>query len=457
MMSERGTLKKRIPSAEADPTRATSTQTFPRPTLLIFSQVFLPDPASVGQHIADVAAEMARRGHRVILFAANRSYEDASVRYPAREIIDAVEVHRLPFSSFGKKSTLRRILGTALFLIQCLFRGLFLPNLQGVFFSTSPPLIGVAGSIIGLIRRVPVVYWAMDLNPDQLIALGKISDQGFIAGVLERVNRFILRRARLTIALDRFMADRLRKRVNLDGRLAVIPPWPHEQHIESVDQSSNPFRLKLNLAGKFIFMYSGNHSSSNPLTTLLTAALHFKDDPTVCFLFVGGGLGKLEIETLIREHHLANVLSLPYQPLADLKYSLSAADVHIVALGDAMVGIIHPCKIYGAMAASRPILFLGPAPSHVSDLLERYHIGWHIAHAPSAADTAAPSDAIAAIEAIRATPRQELDAMGARAQAALRASLSQSLLCGQFCDQVEAALAGRPIAGGVKPSFSASR
>jgi hypothetical protein len=33
-----------------------------------------------------------------------------------------------------------------------------------------------------------------------------------------------------------------------------------------------------------------------------------------------------------------------------------------------MVGIIHPCKIYGAMAAAKPILYFGPQPSHITDL-----------------------------------------------------------------------------------------
>ena len=36
-----------------------------RNTILIISQTFVPDPASVGQHMADVAQEMAH-GHRGI-------------------------------------------------------------------------------------------------------------------------------------------------------------------------------------------------------------------------------------------------------------------------------------------------------------------------------------------------------------------------------------------------------
>jgi putative colanic acid biosynthesis glycosyltransferase WcaI len=146
-----------------------------RGTLLIFSQVYVPDPASVGQHIADVAAEMAKRGYRVRVYTANRGYDDPTAKYPAREIIRGVDVRRLPLSSFGKKSLLTRGIGTANFMLQVILRGLCTFNLSGVLFSTSPPLIGFAATVIRMFRLVPTAYWAMDLNPDQLIALGKFS------------------------------------------------------------------------------------------------------------------------------------------------------------------------------------------------------------------------------------------------------------------------------------------
>src|SRR5688572_14648900 len=88
---------------------------YTRRTLVIFSQVFVPDPASVGQHIADVAAEMTRRGWRVIVYTADRGYDDPSKRYARRETYRGVEVRRLPFASFGKHSILTRALGTASF------------------------------------------------------------------------------------------------------------------------------------------------------------------------------------------------------------------------------------------------------------------------------------------------------------------------------------------------------
>ena len=46
------------------------------------------DPASVGQHMADVAFEMARRGHRVLVYTSARGYENPSNVYPKQETID---------------------------------------------------------------------------------------------------------------------------------------------------------------------------------------------------------------------------------------------------------------------------------------------------------------------------------------------------------------------------------
>jgi glycosyltransferase involved in cell wall biosynthesis len=225
--------------------------------------------------------------------------------------------------------------------------------------------------------------------------------------------------------------------------MLVMPPWPHEKNIADDEHptttESNPFRVRHNLTGKFVVMYSGNHSPSNPLKTLLDAAVRLKDDPQLMFLFVGGGSGKREVESYIRDHILTNSVSLPYQPLSELKYSLTAADVHVVSLGEGMVGIIHPCKIYGAMTAGKPILFLGPRPSHISDLLDQHNLGIHISHGDVNA-------AVAAIEQFRQMPREQLESMGKQAQDVLHRTLSQQFLCGKFCDALEAALSeGAPL------------
>jgi colanic acid biosynthesis glycosyl transferase WcaI len=213
-------------------------------------------------------------------------------------------------------------------------------------------------------------------------------------------------------------------------KITILPPWPHEDHLDMIAHADNPFRAKHDLAGKFVIMYSGNHSIASPLTTILQAALILKDEPRLVFMFIGGGLGKKEVEEVIREHRSGNIVSLPYQPLSEIKYSLSAADVHLVSLGEELVGIIHPCKIYGAMAVGRPILLLGPAPSHASEIIEQDRLGWHVRHGDV-------NGMVAVIQRMLATPEIELKAMGARAQKAIETRLSKRTLCGAFCDVLE--------------------
>lgn len=405
---------------------------------VIFTQVFIPDPASVGQHIADVAFEMARRGYKVRVYTANRGYDDPSVKYPKREVINGVEVFRLPLSSFGKRSILTRIIGTASFMIQAVTRGIFMQNLAGILFSTSPPLIGIVATVVRMFRGVPLAYWAMDLNPDQLLALNKIPKGGLVARTLEAGNRLVLQNATLVVALDRFMAERLRPRGRLSDKMVVIPPWPHETFVDPVPHERNPFRTKHGLDDKFVVMYSGNHSPSNPLNTLLEAAVRLKDNPRIRFAFVGGGIGKKAVEQFVTSYNLTNCLTLPYQPMSELRYSLSAADVHVVSLGNEMVGIIHPCKVYGAMAVARPVLFLGPAPSHIADLVDEHGFGVHHAHGEVDA-------VVASIQRLSHEPRETLEAMGREGQQVLRESLSQEILCGRFCDGMELMLLKRLI------------
>ncbi len=229
-----------------------------------------------------------------------------------------------------------------MFQLQCLIIGLFTPQLGCVLFSTSPPMIGLVATILRRARGVPITYWAMDLNPDQLIAQRGSAERRRRpdAGVGQPVDppqRLARRRGR------RLHGQSDSAPQPLAHKLIVSPPWTHSPHVQLIPHDRNPFRQRHGLAGQFVLMYSGNHSP-NPLTTVLQAALRFRDDDGVRFLFVGGGLGKREVEEFIERHRLTNACSLPYQPLS--RSDPVAADVHLVTLGEGMVGIIHPCKVY---------------------------------------------------------------------------------------------------------------
>jgi glycosyltransferase involved in cell wall biosynthesis len=404
-----------------------------RSTILILSQVFVPDPASVGQHLADVAAELVRRGHRVLVLTSDRGYDDPSVRYPRREVIGGVEIRRIPLTSFGKRSLAFRLLGGLSFTLQAIVWGLAIRRVDAVLVSTAPPMGSIAALAIERLRRAVIKYWVMDLNPDQLVALGVVRESSPVVRVFDWLNRLILKRASDVVVLDRFMAARVVRKLDVGSKLTIIPPWPHEDHLDVIEHAANPFRRQQGLEGRLVVMYSGNHGPSNPIRTMLEAAERVRDLPEMVFLFVGGGVGKREVE----EAAGPTVRALPYQPLAQLRYSLSAADVHLVTVGPGVVGIVHPSKVYGAMAVARPVLLLGPAESHVAEMLDEQDIGWRVSHGDV-------DGAERVLREIAATPAAELAAKGARARALVLSRYSKAALCGRLCDVVERGLAGNP-------------
>jgi hypothetical protein len=402
-------------------------------TLVILTQVYPPDPASVGQHMHDAAAELARRGRNVRVITSRRGYDDPSRIYKARETMDGVDVVRVPLSSFGKRSLPVRALAMFLFMVQCFWHALTARKLEAIMVSTSPPMCSFAAVAAGMLRGVPIKFWVMDLNPDQAIEMGILKETSLIARVFNWFNRVILRRAVDVVALDRFMAGRLNRKFDASSKMAVIPPWPHDEHLDPVPHDQNPFRKAHGLDGKFVIMYSGNHGLTTPVTTVLKAALKLQHRDDIVFMFIGGGHGKKEVEQTIKDNSPKNIRSLPYQPMDQLRYSLSAADVHVVTMGNEVVGVIHPCKIYGAMRIARPILLVGPEPCHATDLLAEASCGWRIAHNDIDA-------AVKSIEQIAATPRAELAAMGQRGSDLIDRKYSMAILRTAYCDVVERGL-----------------
>ena len=44
-------------------------------------------------------------------------------------------------------------------------------------------------------------------------------------------------------------------------------------------------------------------------------------------------------------------------------------------MGESYVGIVHPCKIYGILTAGKPFVFIGPARSHIGELVHETGLG----------------------------------------------------------------------------------
>jgi colanic acid biosynthesis glycosyl transferase WcaI len=336
--------------------------------VLLLNQAFYPDVASTAQHASDLAARLVECGHQVTAVASRRAYDQPERLFPAREVWRGVEIIRISASGFGKKAKWRRALDFGTFLMTCLLQVLRLPRFDAIVALTSPPLISFLAALVVGLRGGRLVFWVMDLNPDEAIAAGWLSENSAIAKSLESMLRFSLRRSSKIVVLDRFMAGRIRDKGMPEEKIQILPPWSHDDAVQYDPEGRRAFRQEHGLEGKYVVMYSGNHSPCHPLDTLLRAALRLSSEREIHFCFLGGGSEFRKVKEFASRHALENITCLPYQPLRKLSASLSSADLHAVVMGNAFVGIVHPCKIYNILTLGLPVLYIGPAPSHITDL-----------------------------------------------------------------------------------------
>ena len=335
---------------------------------LLLNQCFYPDVVSTAQHLTDLARELVAKGHDVTVLTSDRGYDNPDNRFPRRETWKNITIIRIPSLSLGKETKLRRALNFGSFLAVCSLRLLTLRRFDVVVALTSPPLISFLASIFVTLKGGRFCFWVMDLNPDEAIAAGWLREDSLVARVLKWMLLHSLKRADKTIALDRFMRNRiLEKGIDLD-RVSIVAPWSHDDDVGFSLSGRESFRATHGLTDKFVVMYSGNHSPCHPLDTLLEAARVLSSRIDIAFYFVGGGSEQAKVRSFSAKHSLTNITCLPYQPLSELSASLSAADLHAVVMGNEFAGIVHPCKIYNVMSVGARTLYIGPSESHITDI-----------------------------------------------------------------------------------------
>src|SRR5262249_2404482 len=64
-----------------------------------------------------------------------------------------------------------------------------------------------------------------------------------------------------------------------------------------------------------------------------------------------------------------------YQPREQLADALAAGDVHLVSLRPQLEGLIVPSKLYGVLAAGRPVVFVGDPHGEASRIIAEARIG----------------------------------------------------------------------------------
>ncbi len=343
--------------------------------MLLINQTFYPDVASTAQHLTDFAVDMAKNGFDVTVLTSRRSYAKPGVIYPKAEVYQGVKVIRVWAMGLGKGNRVLRVIDSLWLNFIFAWHLFWLPRFDKIIALTSPPLVGWVAAIFSKLRRSEMISWVMDINPDEAILAGWVRQDSFQAKILKKALQFTLKNSHKIIVLDEFMRERILLKGVERNRVKVIPPWSHDEDLELVAHEENPFRREHRLEGKFVVMYSGNHSLCHPLDTLLEAARQLKDQSEIIFIFIGGGERVKEVLAFKEKNGLQNILYLPYQERSALKYSLSAADLHVVTMGNEFVGVVHPCKIYGILRVGRPFLFIGPEKSHIGEMIAFGKVG----------------------------------------------------------------------------------
>ena len=178
--------------------------------------------------------------------------------------------------------------------------------------------------------------------------------------IMMRVDKRSCRKADKIVVVGRDMIETLKHRFgNNVPPYTYINNWINEKEIIPLsedDKRVQQFKKEHGLDEKFVIMYSGNIGLYYDLLELERVIASFKDQKDVVFAFVGQGSVLTDMEKYKRDNNLDNIVFIPYQAKEDLVYSLNAADVHFVVNAKGIKGVSVPSKIYGVMAAAKPVL-----------------------------------------------------------------------------------------------------
>ena len=194
-------------------------------------------------------------------------------------------------------------------------------------------------------------------------------------------DKFGCKRSDLVITVSRDLVETVKncfkgKKV---PKTVMINNWIDETEIYPLDENNEQvlaLKMKYGLDGKFVIMYSGNIGLYYDLENLIKVVEKFSvgtktaDGREVVFAFVGAGSVLKTLEDYVAEHHMENVVFIPYQDKADLIYSLNAGDVHWCVNAKGIKGVSCPSKYYGLASAARPVIGVLESGSEIRCIIE---------------------------------------------------------------------------------------
>jgi glycosyltransferase involved in cell wall biosynthesis len=348
---------------------------FPRLTLV--SQFFPPDFAATGQLLDDLTARLAACGLQVQVLTGMPAYAYNRREAERIEFRPGRCIRRTVASRFWPQRIRGRAVNGVLFCLRITTR-LLRYSRRGdlILYTTEPPYLPLLGWLLHRLTRTPYLVLLYDLYPDVLVELKVLPASHWLVRLWRQFNCWVFADAQELIVLSEPMAERVRQHAPAAAaKLSVIPSWADAERIRPLAKADNWFVQRERLHDTFTVLYSGNQGRCHDLVTVLAAALLLRADAGVQFLFIGGGPQHARLRALVHDWGLSNCRFLPYQELADLPFSLAAADLALVTLSIEAEGLVAPSKLYGHLAAGTPIAAITPACSYLRELVEREGCG----------------------------------------------------------------------------------
>lgn len=376
--------------------------------ILLLNQYFHPDLAASAQIATDLAVDLAAAGHRVTVISGRATYAGRRRTLPARETFRGVEIRRVVCTGFGRGSLVGRLTDYATFFLSVFATVPFVGRNDVVLAMSTPPFIAWAAVWARLFGARRFVFWVQDVYPDIALELGMLKPGPF-AALLRLGARRVLQSADEVVAIGEVMARRLADGGADPGRLRIVENWSDGSAVSRLEEGEGELAAELGLAGSFVVLYSGNLGNAHDFSGLEEAVPRFlAEAPDAVFVFVGEGAQKSRLERSLGRFS-PRVRFLPYREREDLSGSLSLGAVHLVTQREGLEGLVVPSKLYGILAAGRPVLFLGPEETEVAERISRWDLG----------STVPPREADRILEALhgfRSLGRDGRRAIGLRAR-----------------------------------------
>lgn len=344
--------------------------------LLIITNYYPPDYAATGQLIQELAQKLGENGLEVNIFTGQPGYAFTKALAPAKEEIYPLRIRRSRSSKIVPQRIRGKAINGILFFLRSIVHIIRNSSESNLLLITSaPPFLPIVGYMGKLFWNLPYICLVYDLYPDVVVALKVLPEKHLLIKFWNKINYLVWDNAKKIIVISDTMKDRiLAKYPELNSKIVVIPNWGNPDTIKPIPKAENWFAQKYDLVKEFVVLYSGNFGRCHELDIILEAAKLLKDKP-IKFLFIGAGAKLSTCQEKVKTNNLNNCLFLPFQDKEVLPYSLTSCDLGLVTVAENLEGIIAPSKLYGILAAAKPVAVICESHSYLKEFIKNSQCG----------------------------------------------------------------------------------